>query len=81
MATVARSFADFPDRLGRGELSSAQQRPERLNRALLPGRRVPWLAVGLDAFFYVPSKVLVNDGIGTTGFERRDHLGDLSALH
>jgi len=38
-------------------------------------------AEGLDSFFYVPSKVFVNDSVRAAGLKRGDHLRYLAAIH
>src|SRR5271157_553088 len=56
----------------------ARRQPGHWSRQLIPGRRVPWLAVESDPLFHISSKVLVDDRVRAAGFHGCDHLGDLA---
>ena len=48
-------------------------------RSLIPGRRVPWLAMESDRLFHILSEVLVYNRVRAAGFHGGDHFGDSAA--
>src|ERR1039458_6048905 len=58
-----------------------RRRPGHWSRQLIPGRRVPWLAVESDGLFHISREVLVDNRVRAAGFHGCEHFGDLAAAN